>query len=125
MMNEHKRGLPSLTQLTQQLREHNITLRWDIGLSHLLLVSNRQLPPDLRCTIWRYSRELFALHLLADIRVCKSPDRHRPSWYYLSSKSRIFCCQRCFEQGLDNRTPLHKARDVIRVLSREEDEVVA
>lgn len=122
MMNEQRIGLPSLTELIQRLRAAHISLRWDVSLAGLILVSNKNIPPDLHLTIWKYSRELFIMHILADIRLCVAPDRHRQYWYHLSRQ--FYCCQRCFDRGLDNRQPLHKVSDVIRVQSRQEEVAV-
>jgi hypothetical protein len=122
MMNEHKPGLMPLTQLTQRLRAAHISLRWDVTLAGLILVSNKNIPPELHLTIWRYSRELFIMAILADIRVCTAPNSHRQYWYRLSHQ--FYSCERCFERGLDNNRPLHKASDVVQVQSRQE-EVVA
>src|SRR5438874_761653 len=121
-MNEHKSGLMPLTELTQRLRAARISLRWDITLSNkMILLSNKNIPPDLHLTIWRYSRELLILLILGDHRLCRNPDRHRQYWYYLGSKSRLYCCEKCFERGLDNTRPLHKASDVIHVQRKEEE----
>jgi len=123
-MNEHKSGLMPLTELTQRLREHNISLRWDITLSSkLILIANKSLPPELHRAIWRYSRELLICLILADVRLCRDPDRHRRTWYRLSKQ--FYCCERCFETGLDNRTPLHRAADVLVVQTKQEEEVMA
>lgn len=121
MINEHKTGLPTLTTLTQRLREHKITLRWDVSLCGLILVSNKNIPPELRYPLWRYSRELFIGHILGDIRLCRAPDRHRQYWYRLSKQ--FYCCEKCYTNGLDNHRPLHLVGDVVQVQSEEEDEV--
>jgi hypothetical protein len=122
MLNEHKNNLPSLTQVTQHLRSHKIVLRWDVTLAGLILISNKNLPPDLHLTIWRYSRELLICCILADVRLCRNPDKHRQYWYHLSRQ--FYSCPKCFERGLDNNMPLHQARDVLVVMRKEEEELV-
>src|SRR5437016_3610615 len=122
MINEHRTGLPSLTELTQRLRAAHIRLKWDVSLAGLILVSNKNIPRELRHAVWRYSRELLIMAILADVRLCTAPDRHRQYWYRLSKQ--FYCCPKCFERGLDNHMPLHQARDVIHVQRREEEVMV-
>src|SRR5947209_20472974 len=106
MLNESKTNLPSLTELTRRLRAAHISLRWDVNLAgRAILISNKNIPVSLRHAVWRYSRELTLMLILGDVRLCVDPTNHRRSWYYLGIKSRLYCCERCFERGLDNHMP--------------------
>ncbi len=107
MMNESKPHLPSLNNLIKRLRAASILLRWDVTASgKMILLANKSIPAQLRHLMWRYSRELTILHILADIRICRDPASHSWAWHHLSGTSKFICCSVCFEMGLDNNYPL-------------------
>ena len=71
-MNEHRIGLPSLTTLTQRLRAAHISLRWDVSLAGLILISNKNIPPELRRAIYLMQYNLPSAQLTS-IDICPSP----------------------------------------------------